>query len=129
MNETLMNTVKSFGAGVRFMTPLVALVLVSACGETSSQREEAVTLMRQTGCGSCHRIPGMDWADAPVGPSLYRYRQRAYIAGLLPNEKSNLVRFLVDPKAVHPRSAMPALGLSEGEATLIAQYLYDVQTD
>src|SRR5688572_30854346 len=61
------------------------------------------------GCGSCHTIPGVRGADALVGPSLGRLGGRAYLGGVLPNTKENLVRWIVDPPAVDPHTAMPNL--------------------
>ena len=47
----------------------------------------------------------------------------AYIGGVAANRPDQLVRWLVNPRALAPRSAMPALGLGEDGARDIAAYL------
>lgn len=80
-------------------------------------------LIRAYGCGTCHRIPGVTGADGTVGPPLEHLAKRAYIGGVLPNKRSEMVRWLVNPQAVDPRTAMPNVGLDEGMAHDIAAYL------
>jgi cytochrome c1 len=88
----------------------------------SAQRGEQ--LIRQYGCGSCHTIPGIRAADGVVAPPLSYFSRRTFIAGQLPNTAENLVRWLRDPPAVEPGTAMPVLGLTEQQARDIAAYLY-----
>lgn len=78
-------------------------------------------------CGACHVIPGVYNANGKVGPPLIWFAQRTYIGGELPNSPQNLVRWLLDPKAVEPGTAMPDLGLSEQEARDVAAYLYTLK--
>lgn len=80
--------------------------------------------VRHYGCGFCHVIPGVDDASGNVGPSLAGFARRRYIAGALSNTPNDLVLWLIDPKAVKPGTAMPALGMSELHARDIAAYLY-----
>lgn len=105
----------------------MALVhLLSGCSNDKlSEREEAADIINAAGCGSCHTIPGIARANARVGPKLNNYGEHTYIAGILPNNESNLVLWLTAPHEVHRQSAMPDLGLSESEATAIARYLYN----
>jgi cytochrome c2 len=49
--------------------------------------------------------------------------RRSVIAGIVPNTPENLERFLLDPHAVSPESAMPRLGLRVQDARDIAAYL------
>lgn len=79
------------------------------------------------GCGACHTIPGIYTARGVVGPPLYFFGRRTMIAGELPNTPENLVRWLKNPKAVEPGTAMPQLGLSDEQAQDIAAYLYTLQ--
>ena len=79
------------------------------------------------GCGSCHTIPGVYRARGLVGPPLYFFGRRTMIAGELPNNPDNLVRWLRDPKAVEPGTAMPSVGLNEQQAQDIAAYLDSLQ--
>lgn len=84
-------------------------------------------LIESYGCGSCHTIPGIYTARGVVGPPLFFFGRRTMIAGELPNTPDNLVRWLVNPKAVEPGTAMPNLGLSQQQAQDIAAYLYTLQ--
>ncbi|HEX7054319.1 MAG TPA: c-type cytochrome [Burkholderiales bacterium] len=74
-------------------------------------------------CVTCHRIPGIVGANAPVGPPLEGIGSRGTIAGVLPNTFANMVRWLRDPQEVSPRSAMPDLGIDERDARDMAAYL------
>jgi len=49
------------------------------------------------------------------------------IAGELPNVPDNLVRWIMNPPAIEPGTAMPDLGLSKQQARDIAAYLYTLQ--
>lgn len=79
------------------------------------------------GCGSCHVIPGVSGARGTVGPSLAGLRNRAYVAGVLPNQPASLVRWLMDPTVHAPQTAMPDLGVTESEARDMAAYLYTLE--
>lgn len=74
-------------------------------------------------CATCHVIPGIIGADHHVGPPLAGVARRAFIAGVLPNTRENMVRWLLQPQQVDPLSAMPAVGLSEQDARDIAAFL------
>lgn len=74
-------------------------------------------------CITCHTIPGIVGSNAPVGPPLAGVGSRTVLAGLLPNTPENMVRWLLEPQAISPHNAMPALGLTEGDARDIAAYL------
>lgn len=83
--------------------------------------------LRAYGCGACHVIPGVVGAQGQVGPPLTQWALRAYIAGNLPNIPPNLVRWIRDPQAIEPGTAMPSLGVSEAEARDMAAYLYTLR--
>jgi cytochrome c len=85
------------------------------------------TLIEEHGCGACHSIPGVANAKGEVGPSLTKFASRSYIAGRVPNTTDVLVRWLENPQAVDPQTAMPNLGLSSQEARHIAAYLYSLE--
>jgi cytochrome c len=76
------------------------------------------------GCGSCHTIPGVEGADATVGPPLDGFAERTYVAGVLPNLPGPLSRWIMHPQQIVPGNAMPNLGIGRGEARDIAQYRY-----
>jgi cytochrome c1 len=84
-------------------------------------------LLANYGCGSCHAIPGVPGADAMVAPPLNCFYQRTYIAGHLPNTKENLMKWIQTPQEIEPGTAMPDLGVSEEDASNIADYLYNPQ--
>lgn len=79
------------------------------------------------GCGTCHLIPGIRGARGMVGPPLSHFALRAYIAGQLPNQPENLLRWLQDPQAVEPGTAMPNLGVGPAVARDMAAYLYTLR--
>ncbi|MEU9743746.1 c-type cytochrome [Micromonospora chersina] len=116
-------------------TVLAALPVVTAtgCASTSpppppesrtGRPDRGAKLIAQYGCGSCHTVPGVDRAGGLVGPPLTRFGARSYIAGELPNNADNLRRWITDPQAVEPGTAMPKLGVSAIDAQDIAAYLY-----
>lgn len=84
-------------------------------------------LIRSYGCSTCHTIAGVAGANGLVGPPLTGIAQRSFIAGVLPNAPENMVRWIEDPKAVDPLTAMPALGVSPADARDIAAYLYTLR--
>jgi cytochrome c2 len=84
-------------------------------------------LIRSYGCGTCHTVAGVTGAKGLVGPPLAGIAQRAYIAGVLPNAPENMVRWIENPKAVDPLTAMPVLGVSPADARDIAAYLYTLR--
>jgi cytochrome c2 len=89
--------------------------------------DQGKQLIRDTGCGSCHTIPGVRGANGLVGPPLISWSRRTYIAGELPNTPENLVRWLRNPQSIEPRTAMPVLGLNDPQARAIAAYLYTLR--
>ena len=112
----------------------VALFALTACeqaptvdrmpGGNAEAGRRAISLY---GCGSCHVIPGIPGARGVVGPPLTDFGRRVYIVGSLPNMPDNLVRWLRDPPAIEPNTAMPDLGVSQREARDIAAYLYTLR--
>ena len=83
--------------------------------------------IHQYACATCHEIPGIVGANAPVGPPLKQIGTRGFIAGVLPNTPENMVRWLRQPQSVNPRSAMPDLGVPEGDARDIAAFLSTIK--
>ena len=51
----------------------------------------------------------------------------SYIAGSIPNQPENMVRFLRNPPAVKPGTLMPALGISEEDARHMAAFMYTLK--
>jgi cytochrome c2 len=85
--------------------------------------QRGLDAIQRFGCGSCHIIPGVEGADGLVGPPLIKWADRKTIAGELPNETAQLIRWIQDPQEVEPGTDMPDLGVSEQAARDIAAYL------
>jgi cytochrome c1 len=110
-----------------------ALSLAGGCGDTGRLERSTVVpygdaergrqALEDYGCGSCHTIPGVDGADALVGPPLNHFGERAFIAGQLGNTPDNLKRWVMDPTEVEPGTAMPDLDVTEQDAEDIVAYL------
>lgn len=62
-----------------------------------------------------------------VGPPLNGWSRRVYIAGNLPNRPEQLVRWLREPQAIEPGTAMPDLNVTEADARDMAAYLYSLR--
>ncbi|NGM86864.1 c-type cytochrome [Parapusillimonas sp. SGNA-6] len=101
--------------------PLAPRPLVSALTGADVQRGEQ--LIADYGCIACHTVPGVKAPASRVGPPLENVGLRGYLGGVLPNTPDNLVRWLLDPPAIDPRTAMPNVGLAPDEARDIAAYL------
>lgn len=84
-------------------------------------------LLESYGCGSCHVISGIRTAKGMVGPPLFFYSRRTIIAGELPNTPDNLIRWIENPPAIEPGTAMPDLGVSDSQARDMAAYLYTLR--
>lgn len=117
------------------MVMLVPFIVSSCSGEVNGvpERRSAAAisvnngrrLIADFGCGSCHLIPGVPGANSMAGPPLQCFYQRTYIAGRLPNTKDNLIKWIRNPQQIEPGNAMPDLGVSQDEASDIADYLYN----
>jgi cytochrome c2 len=116
------------------------LILVGCEGQTGEQStaslvsasfdgdpRQGAAEIAQTGCGSCHTIPGITGADGLVGPPLNQMGRRIFVAGLLRNTPDNMIMWLRDPQAIVPGNAMPNMGLQEQQARDIAAYLYTLR--
>jgi cytochrome c oxidase subunit II len=80
-------------------------------------------LFIQKGCINCHAVQGVNTYNR-AGPDLSHIGSRTSIAaGLLPNTRENMVRWLRFTDTVKPGVLMPNLVLSEEEADSIAAYL------
>jgi cytochrome c1 len=91
---------------------------------TGGDLTRASAIVRRFGCGGCHTIPGIGGADGQVAPSLAHLRLRVFIGGVARNTPENLVRWIVEPQALSPHSAMPPTGIGEADARDVAAYLY-----
>jgi cytochrome c oxidase subunit 2 len=78
-------------------------------------------------CVGCHAIRGTE-AAAEVGPDLTHLASRATIAaGILPNTRPDLSRFVTDPQGVKPGVAMPPTQLGDDELDALLDYLESLE--
>lgn len=120
-----------------FLASASVLLLLAACrGGRYTPPAEIVPggnsqagaqLIESFRCGVCHTIPGIKDADGLVGPPLILFARRTYVGGEVPNTPPNLIRWIMDPAAIEPGTAMPALGLNEQQARDVAAYLYTLR--
>lgn len=108
----------------------LSLALLAGCGEREAPTTvsggdplQGQRLMAQYQCTACHAIPEVPGAAGNAGPALELFGRRSYIAGGIPNTPQNLARWLDNPQAVKPGTAMPDLGVSPEEARHMAAYL------
>jgi mono/diheme cytochrome c family protein len=85
-------------------------------------------LLREFGCRSCHIIPGVLGPGGDVGPPLTRWAERQFISGRLVNMPAELRAWILNPPAIDPHTAMPALGATVAQAEDMAAYLYTLGT-
>lgn len=85
------------------------------------------TLIEAYRCGTCHTIPGVRAAHGTAASPLLWFASRSFIGGEVPNTAANLVAWIRNPRDIEPRTAMPALGITEAQARDIAAYLYTVR--
>ena len=106
---------------------------LAACGPPAAQPEhwslsaearQGRELLAQFQCGSCHRIPAVPAAQGVSGPPLHGYGGRSYIAGHVPNSTEALARWIMDPGALAPGTAMPHMGVTAVQAHAMATFLH-----
>lgn len=116
---------------------IIALALLAACGDereplsprgqaghlAGADTERGRRLVADYGCVACHVVPGVRGPATDVGPPLGHVARRAYLGGVIPNTPDNLVKWLLDPPAIDPRTAMPSVGLDGKDARDVAAYL------
>jgi cytochrome c1 len=111
-------------AGCHGNNPEAGLPFTAVTGGDARRGRMAI---EQRNCGACHTVPGIRTARGLVAPPLDWFARRTFIAGEVPNTPANLVRWIQSPQSIEPRTAMPALGLSEQEARDVAAYLYTLR--
>ena len=94
-------------------------VVAAATGDPAKGR----LAIDKYGCIACHIIPGIQGAEGMVGPSLAHLASRPVIARKFPNNPQMLAKWLQNPPAFDPQSAMPDLGITPSDARDITAYL------
>jgi cytochrome c oxidase subunit 2 len=91
---------------------------------TSEETKRGRELFRSLACAGCHTIDGLTAGKFAGAPNLTHFASEQDIAGVLsPVDETNLRRWLADPPAVKPGTAMPNLGLSEQQITDLVNFL------
>lgn len=91
---------------------------------TGGDPQRGKALARQLGCVACHVMPGVRGPQSRVGPPLKDFAKGKFVGGAADNTPENVIRFIRDPRAIAPKSAMPNVGVREAEARDLAAYLY-----
>jgi cytochrome c2 len=113
----------------RLVAGALALALLAGCqdkhtaGSVQGDPERGRIALTQHACRACHMIPGVTGPETYVGRPLEDLAERRFIAGSLPNTQANLVRWIRNPQAIDPQTAMPALGVSERDALDMSAWL------
>jgi cytochrome c len=122
----------------RSRTTIVAFafaIAASACHQPTSDvrvvengdAERGRVAIETYGCGTCHMIPGIRAANGMVGPPLMHWAQRRIIAGEVPNDPERLITWITVPQSIEPGTAMPNMGVTDGQARDMAAYLYTLR--
>ena len=114
----------------RALLATLALALAGCAAEERmppGDRENGRLLLRQFGCGECHRIPGVANAQGEAGPPLAKVGERIYLGGVLPNSPANMAQWIRDPRRFDPRTRMPAMGVTEAQARDMVAYLWQAK--
>jgi cytochrome c2 len=90
-----------------------------------SPEAEGAQIIASKPCGSCHTIPGIPGATGTIGPNLAGVASRPKIAGgaVTNNGPEDLKKWIMDPPALKPGTAMPKVPMTDDEATKIVAYL------
>lgn len=112
----------------------VLVLLTSACKPPPDERQSmpianaarGKAAIERVGCASCHDIAGIQWPKGSVGPAIETMRDRALIAGRVPNEPDMLARFVRNAPALVPGTTMPQMPLTEQDSRDVAAYLYEI---
>lgn len=84
-------------------------------------------IAERVGCAVCHTIPGVRGPAGRLGPSLHRFADRAFIAGVAANTPDALAQFVRNAPSVDNDTAMPEMPLTDREARDIAAFLYSLR--
>jgi cytochrome c oxidase subunit II len=83
---------------------------------------EGETIFLQASCAGCHAIRGTG-AEGRLGPDLTHLASRRTLAGVMENNRENLLEFVRDPHDIKPGVTMPPAELDEDELDAVIDYL------
>lgn len=110
------------GVGAKYREVQVERQMEAALGGNGRR---AIPVMLANGCAGCHSISGVPGAQGQVGPRLdATLSSKLYIAGVLPNSRDNMIKWLRASRDLVPHTAMPSTGISDQQARDVAAYLY-----
>jgi cytochrome c1 len=96
----------------------------TAIALTGGAPDRAPALLVRYGCAGCHTIAGVSGARGLVGPPLTGIGRRVFVGGVVNNTPENMIHWIVNPRELSPRTAMPVTGITEDEARDVVAYLY-----
>ena len=116
------------GLNIKYSVVL-ALLLMGCPGEISNPtppvdpaEEEPATgeeLYKDKACRNCHS----EYSSTSC-PTLAGFSQKALIAGKIPNNRTNLRKWLKNPSSIKYGTMMPNLGLTDQEIDTLVEYIY-----
>jgi cytochrome c2 len=125
------------GVFALIVSAFITTLTITSCGQKSTtianmdvpggNPDRGAADIQTYACGRCHVIDGIQDANGKVGPPLTDIVERSFIAGEVANTPDNMIRWIQNPQAIEPNTAMPNLGVSEHAARDIAAYLYTRQ--
>jgi cytochrome c2 len=95
-----------------------------AAATAAGDPERGESMFIQYGCGSCHVLKHVRKATGKVGPQLDGIGDQAIVAGRLANSPENVERWIREPQAISPGTAMPDLHVGHRDARDITAFLY-----
>jgi cytochrome c oxidase subunit 2 len=100
-------------------------VASGAALEPGTPAFEGAQIIATKPCGGCHTIPGVPGAIGAVGPNLAGVASRPKIAGgaVANSGPDDLMKWIADPAALKPGTAMPKVPLTPDELTKIVAFL------
>jgi hypothetical protein len=118
-------------AGTTLNLRLAFVLLLAGCGHDDALPPQTSPLANRNGTPAdlelrlrlLSRDSGVPDATGSVGAPHDRFAARTYIAGALTNTAPNLVNQIRKPQRIEPGTAMPNLGVSDGQAGHNATYL------
>ncbi|PZR52955.1 cytochrome c oxidase subunit II [Xylanimonas oleitrophica] len=96
-------------------------------GDQDPQVVRGREVFMSSSCVYCHAVAGTE-ATGTMGPDLTHFASRQTIgAGVLPNDRESLARWIVDPQAVKPGNAMPGTDVAGEELEAMLDYLESLE--